>query len=521
MTTRTRRELLADIGKGMVLAGLGPAVAADLGIAPAWAGEEPRSLSFGDLDPLVEFVRSTPPDTLLPLAVEKIRAGTDLKRLVAAAALANARAFGGEDYVGFHTLMALPPAYHMAAEEADERRRPLAVLKVLVRNATRLKEAGPSAETLRPVQPGELAADRPAGEQLRDAARAKNLDDAERTFAAVCRNGAADALNPLMVMVDDGAEVHRIVLVARAWELAGFVGPTHAHTLLRQSVHYCVRGEAKSNQATYFADVRALLPTLIDRHRLLAPPSARREADDAWVARMADTLFRSNREQAAEAAALALAEGFAPEAVAEAVSLAANQLVLRDEGRLAKWASPNKPAGSVHGDSVGVHACDAANAWRNLARAGDARTRVTSVVMSAYHLARDREARGAEFLKWEPYPRGEHREAVKGVPAASLLTELDGAVREKAQARAAALTARVLAERAATPAEVFALLRKYAISEDGALHAEKYYRTVTEEYAAARPAFRDRQLVALARVTASAYGYAAPGHTEACRLLGV
>jgi len=30
---------------------------------------------------------------------------------------------------------------------------------------------------------------------------------------------------------------------------------------------------------------------------------------------------------------------------------------------------------------------------------------------------------------------------------------------------------------------VFDLLLRYASSEDGALHAEKYYRTVTEEFA--------------------------------------
>ena len=68
---------------------------------------------------------------------------------------------------------------------------------------------------------------------------------------------------------------------------------------------------------------------------------------------------------------------------------------------------------------------------------------------------------------------------------------------------------------------MFDLLLRYAVSEDGALHAEKYYRTCSEEFAAARPAFRWRQLVALARVTASAYGYAAPGYKDACGLLKV
>ena len=67
------------------------------------------------------------------------------------------------------------------------------------------------------------------------------------------------------------------------------------------------------------------------------------------------------------------------------------------------------------------------------------------------------------------------------------------------------------------------------MSEDGGLHGEKYYQTAREEFRTTRPAFRRRQLTALARVTASACGYdrddehgfRAPGYEEACGLLGV
>ena len=73
----------------------------------------------------------------------------------------------------------------------------------------------------------------------------------------------------------------------------------------------------------------------------------------------------------------------------------------------------------------------------------------------------------------------------------------------------------------ASPRTVFDRLLRYAVTEDGALHAEKYYRTVSEEFAATRPAFRWRQLVALARVTASEYGRPAPGVGEASERLGI
>ena len=73
---------------------------------------------------------------------------------------------------------------------------------------------------------------------------------AEATFAAICANGKPDdALNELLVEVDDATEVHRVVLVSRAWDLINFVGAERAHTMLRQSVHYCVKAEGNANQA--------------------------------------------------------------------------------------------------------------------------------------------------------------------------------------------------------------------------------------------------------------------------------
>ena len=71
------------------------------------------------------------------------------------------------------------------------------------------------------------------------------------------------------------------------------------------------------------------------------------------------------------------------------------------------------------------------------------------------------------------------------------------------------------------PRPAFDLLLKYSISEDGALHAEKYYRTVAEDFHSTRAAFQWRHLVALARVVASEYGFPAPGYQQACELLKV
>src|SRR5262249_16632701 len=158
------------------------------------------------------------------------------------------------------------------------------------------------------------------------------------------------------------------------------------HTLLRQSVRYCVRNESP-RYAEYCGPVRKLLPQVLDQHKLIGRRLGTRTADDRWVRDMSNTLFRSTPPQAAEAVAAALADGMPPAAVGEAVSLAANQLVLRDEGRPQQHSAPNRPAGSVHGDGIGVHASDTANAWRNMARVANERNRIVCLILAGYQVA--------------------------------------------------------------------------------------------------------------------------------------
>jgi hypothetical protein len=327
------------------------------------------------------------------------------------------------------------------------------------------------------------------------------------------------AFNELLIAVQDATEVHRVVLPYRAWDLLGLIGKEQAHTLLRQSVHYCVKAESWPRAAKNEGP-RALLPKLLEAHKLLERSPGDRKPEDSWVEQTSQTIFQSTPEQAAEVAAAALAEGMSPAAVGEAISLAANQLVLRDLGRTPRDEVVGKPIGSVHGDSIGVHACDSANAWRNLALSSNARNCFASLILGAYQVALDRTARGGDFLNWQPLPLARHLDETQGKESDALLREAEEAIRGNLQARASALVARY-GELGLPPRPVFDLLLRYAVSEDGALHAEKFYRTVSEEFTATRAAFRWRHVVALARVTASEFGRPAAGVTEARALLKV
>ena len=435
MHGRSRREFLADVGRGMLVASLGSSTAMELGVAPTLAEESGTRLTFGDIEPLVSFMQEAPLDKLLPTLVEKLNGGIDLKTLVAAAALANARAFGGQDYTGYHTFMALVPAYQIACELPTQR-QPLPVLKVLHRNSSRIHEQGASQrDILRPVDVAESVASSRGGELVQEAVRDVNWDAAEARFAALAKGPVGEAFNHLQFAVQDEVNVHRVVLAWRSWAMLDLVGDQYAHTLLRQSVRYCLDTEQHlRDRKRPVSAVREVLPRLLDEYRLLSKPLGDRKAEDGWVEQLTRTVFSAGREQAAEAVAAALAEGMDPEAVGEAISLAANLLVLHDPGRRTEDSSPQKPPGCVHGDSVGVHASDAANAWRNIARVSNARNTVASLIVGAFHTAGQ-----TNRVTKEPYPYVDQLGGVRDKNASVLLAQAEEAIQGNDQARACAV----------------------------------------------------------------------------------
>jgi hypothetical protein len=293
-------------------------------------------------------------------------------------------------------------------------------------------------------------------------------------------------------------------------------GQQYADTLLRQSVRYCLDEERRRKEGRWHAsNIRDQLPKLFDQYKLLSQPLGTRRAEDGWIEQFSKTIYAASPARAAEAVAAALAEGISPESIGETLSLAANSLVLHDPGRREAQVQPGKPVGSVHGDSVGVHASDAANAWRNIARVSNQRNTAASLIVGAFHTAGQ-----SGGLNPKAYPLPEQVSEITASDPAALLGQLNDAIRQKDQFRATAITARY-GQVGGQPRPVFDLLLGFATSEDGALHAEKYYRTVTEEFAQMRPAFRWRQLLALSRVTASEYGKPAPGYEQSKQLLKI
>jgi hypothetical protein len=509
MSQHSRREFMADIGRGMLVASVGSSIAFDLGLSKTLAAETRPRLTFAGIEPLVTLLQETPAKELITVLVGQVDSGTSLQALVTAGGLANARAFGGEDYVGHHTFNALLPSLEMA-QRLPSSQQPLPVFKVLYRNSSQLQARDlHHADTLDAIAPTAQVNAKQEG-LVRDVVRACDWSAAEADMTALAAQSPDKAYQQLLYDIHDEADVHRVVLAWRAWAMYGLAGGQYADALLRQSVRYCLQVEQNQKDKNYpCSPIRELLPKLLDQYGLLGKLLGDRPAEDRWVEQLAEMIYGSDREQAAEAVAAAIAEGIAAEAIGEAISHASNLMVIRDPGRRKQWSNDQKPEGSTHGDSVGVHASDAANAWRNIVRVSNHRNAVASLIVGAFHTAGQ-----TERLIPTRFTYDEQLETVKSTSGKELLGMTEEAIQGNDQALACAVGHRY-AEQGHDARPFFDLMLKYAISEDGALHAEKYFQTVTEEYASTRPSLRWKQLVALARVTCSEHGYPAPGVAEA------
>src|SRR5205085_3619087 len=116
-------------------------------------------------------------------------------------------------------------------------------------------------------------------EAIRDAVHRKDADTAERDLALAVQTSPEEALNELLHTVQDQTEVHRVVLPYRAWDLLDLIGKEHAHTLLRQSVRYCVKAESYTYKSKW-EQPSSLVPRLLEQHKLLDQTPGQRLAND-------------------------------------------------------------------------------------------------------------------------------------------------------------------------------------------------------------------------------------------------
>jgi len=507
----SRRGFLQQVGGGMLLTSLGVGLCEELGVASPTLGlrgpGEGTALDFGGHARLVDLITQTPVEKLQPRLMAELARGATCEELVAAGALANARAFGGEDYEGYHAFMALMPAFEISRSMTGKIAA-LPVLKVLYRNTARIQAKGAQTRPVLRSNPAarEAIASQAQAEEVIAKLRARDKSGAEAAFDALVRENPEASFEHLIPVVCHEVDVHRVVLAWRTWDLLRLTGQEHASTLMRQSVRQCVDREGDSTDDP----IRWELPQVLEESRVFDAQPDSVAVDDKWVDNLARELCDSKRKDAATVMAHALREGVSTTDLGQALSLAATYLMLRQEGRTS--STNGRRVGSVHGAGTGVHSSDTAAAWRAMSRFGSERQRKLALIAGAYHVAGQ-----SHNVARKPFAYGSVEVEAGGADA--LLGMLTECVSDQDQAGAAAAASHYVGH-GHDLGPMLEMLLEESVAADGALHAEKYYRTQVEAIQGDRPAFRALHLAALARVCASQSYAQAAGREQALELVG-
>jgi hypothetical protein len=460
------------------------------------------------IEPLVQFVEETTPDRIVAATHDKLAAGTSVKEMLLASALAVVRSSDlppGHHGGPLHPLAGLHAVRHMAARLPGE----YAMLPVIQNVAVANKHIHSPA-----MGPFILAEAKPVSEK----------DSVEATlaaFRAAVGRGVYNAcdhyflyllerLSPMQVLehllqvaipknqLDD----HYFLFPVFTWRALEYLGWEYARFIGRAPVRYITRPSDPSSLEE--------VDRLIDKHGLLERELRVKTGDDetAAVTALANEIGRCSKfTEIPDMVAQALGDGLSLEGVGEGLSVGGSTLFLR----------------SQTGNPMDVHINTGANTRRYLLRQPELSLRTKLQALLVWHTGP--EVRMAQrMLAPDIQPEPERVAALPSRTQDELLGEIAGLIsslpvgerlpaaglatwRSTDEVKQAAALAQQYANREYAPEALITLLGKIACRDNFTeMHALKHHQATYEEFHATRPSLRWRHLVAAVQAAAISHG---------------
>jgi hypothetical protein len=460
------------------------------------------------IEPLVQFVEETTPDRIVAATHDKLTAGTSVKEMLLASALAVVRSSDlppGHHGGPLHPLAGLHAVRHIAARLPGE----YAMLPVIQNVAVANKHIHSPA-----MGPFILAEAKPVSEK----------DSVEATlaaFRAAVGRGVYNAcdhyflyllerLSPMQVLEQllqvaipkNQLDDHYFLFPVFTWRALEYLGWEYARFIGRAPVRYITR----PSDPTSLEEV----DRLIDTHGLLERELRVKTGDDetAAVTALANEIGRCSKfTEIPEMVAQALGDGLSLEGVGEGLSVGGSTLFLR----------------SQTGNPMDVHINTGANTRRYLLRQPELSLRTKLQALLVWHTGP--EVRMAQrMLAPDIQPEPERVAALPFHTQDELLGEIAGLIgslpvgerlpaaglatwRSTDEVKQAAALAQQYADREYAPEALITLLGKIACRDNFTeMHALKHHQATYEEFHATRPSLRWRHLVAAVQAAAISHG---------------
>jgi hypothetical protein len=326
------------------------------------------------IEPLVQFIETTPPDEIVDKTLAKLRDGIDTKTMLTASALAVVRSADlppGHHGGPLHPLAGLHAIFNLV-ERLPQEDKELPVLQHVALSNKHINDPVTSPYSLlefAPLDPTGAQVSRTqdlANDGEGDVITTEGIQAAKDAFLKACSRGEAlkadhiflwlwdhvpamEAFDLLMsvALPKNALDDHYFLFPGYLWRALETLGKEHLKVLFRPAVRYVARFPAQ--RVVPEAD------DLIEQHNLLGRVLRQRTGDDetAKIGELGETI-RGCKQYAEipKAIAQALADGLSMEGAGEALSIGAAGLFLR----------------SLTGNPMDVHLHTSANLRRYLIR---------------------------------------------------------------------------------------------------------------------------------------------------------
>jgi hypothetical protein len=460
------------------------------------------------IEPLVQFVEETSPEHIIAETHAKLQAGTPVKDMLLASALAVVRSSDlppGHHGGPLHPLAGLHAVYHMAARLPGD----YAMLPVIQNVALSNKHI--HSPSMGPYILPEAA---PVSEN-------DSIEDTREALYAALDRGAYNAadhyflyfmqkLSPMQVL-DEMLEIaipknqlddHYFLFPVFTWRALECFGWDYMRYIGRAPVRYITRMTAP----TSLDEVDAL----IEKHGLLQRELRTATGDDETPAITTLAEDIGHCDQFAEIPALlarALAQGLSLEGVGEGLSVGGSKLFLR----------------SQTGNPMDVHINTGANTRRYLLRQPELSLRTKLRALFVWHSGpevRTAQRKLAPVMQPEPERVAalpfrtqdelleELEDLIRSLPAGERLPGVNlGTLRCTDEVKQAAAMAQQYANGGYAPESLITTLGKIACRDNFTeMHAYKHHQATYEEFYTTRPSLRWYHLVAAVQAAAISHG---------------
>jgi hypothetical protein len=468
-----------------------------------------RRVAYPDhIEPLVQLVEETLPDRIIAVTNDKLSAGTPVKDMLLASALAVVRSSDlppGHHGGPLHPLAGLHAVRHIAARLPGEYSRLPVIQNVAVANKHIHSPAmGPYllAEA-QPVSEGDSV--EKTLEAFRNAVFRGVYNACDHYFLYLL-----ERLSPMQILehllqvaipknqLDD----HYFLFPVFTWRALEYLGWEYARFIGRAPVRYITRPTAPAS--TDDVDM------LIDKYHLLDRELRFETGDDetAAVTSLVDEIGRCDKfTDIPELLAHALADGLSLEGVGEALSVGGSTLFLR----------------SQTGNPMDVHINTGANTRRYLFRQPELSRRTKLQALLVWNTGP--EVRMAQrMLAPQLQPERERVDALPRRTQDELIEEIEAFIgrlpvgerlpaanlatwRSTDEVKQVAALAQQYADLGYAPEPLITMLGKIACRDNFTeMHALKHHQATFEEFHATRPSLRWRHLVAAVQAAAISHG---------------